>query len=164
MTDLSLTKQILLENALLIISSRIKDTTTAFDIYKLVIDTLSDLPHFDWVGIYLVEGDELVLAYYKGKPTEHVRILKGKGICGSAWDQNKNIIVEDVRESGNYLACSLETRSEIVVLIKSQFGDKTIGQIDVDSDQVNAFNTTDEKILNEIASLISIRLNELGLT
>ena len=76
------------------------------------------LPHFHWVGVYWLKGNELVLGPYVGPPTEHVRIPVGRGVCGTAVAENMNQIIEDVRELDNYLACNLETRSEIVVLIR----------------------------------------------
>ncbi|MFX1516193.1 MAG: GAF domain-containing protein [Promethearchaeota archaeon] len=123
-------------------------------VYMLVIDHLSSIPYFNWVGIYLLdkEKNELVLDYYVGKLTEHTHIPVGRGVCGSAVVDNEDKIIDDVTDEGNYLACSLETRSEIVVLIENQTG--IIGQIDVDSDDVAAFDETDQKYLRKVANLI----------
>src|SRR5262249_21238490 len=76
------------------------------------------LPHYRWVGVYWLDGDSLILGPYVGAPTEHSRIPVGRGVCGTAVAEGKNQIVADVRVLSNYLACSLETRSEIVVLIR----------------------------------------------
>lgn len=108
---------------------------------------------YDWVGIYLLEGDMLVLHNYIGKPTEHTHIRVGVGVCGVAVAEGVNQIVGDVTRLDNYLACSVGTRSEIVVLIRK--GPEIIGQIDIDSDLENAFTNEDETLLIRIADLIS---------
>ena len=110
---------------------------------------------YNWVGIYLIEGETLVLHNYIGKPTEHTHIPVGKGVCGVAVAQGTNQIVGDVTMLDNYLACSNETRSEIVVLIRR--GMDILGQIDIDSDLENAFTTEDEGLLSRVADLISRR-------
>ena len=111
--------------------------------------------HYDWVGIYLLEADTLVLHNYIGKPTDHTHIPVGEGVCGTAVAERANQIIGDVTQLDNYLACSLETRSEIVVLIRR--GDKIFGQIDIDSDRENAFDEKDESMLNRIADLLAQR-------
>jgi L-methionine (R)-S-oxide reductase len=113
------------------------------------------LPHFHWVGIYWLKGNELVLGPYVGPPTEHVRIPVGRGVCGAAVAENMNQIIEDVRELGNYLACNLETRSEIVVLIRHPDTGKILGQIDVDGTEVGAFDESDEALLEVIGDRIA---------
>ena len=112
-----------------------------------------DRDNYDWVGIYLLEGNTLVLHNYNGKPTEHTRIEVGNGVCGIAVAQRANQVINDVTTFDNYLACSLETRSEIVVLIRK--GDDILGQIDIDSDQAGAFSPDDEKLLEEVAELLA---------
>jgi L-methionine (R)-S-oxide reductase len=111
--------------------------------------------HYDWVGIYLLEGENLVLHNYLGKPTEHTRIPVGVGVCGTAVAERANQIVGDVTKLNNYLACSLETRSEIVVLIRR--GDKIFGQIDIDSNLEGAFSEEDESLLTRVADLLARR-------
>jgi L-methionine (R)-S-oxide reductase len=111
--------------------------------------------HYDWVGIYLIEGDTLVLHNYIGKHTEHTRIPIGVGVCGAAVAQGSNQIIGDVTRLDNYLACSVETRAEIVVLIRR--GPDILGQIDIDSDLENAFNHEDESLLTRIADLLARR-------
>lgn len=110
---------------------------------------------YNWVGIYLLEGETLVLHNYLGKPTEHTRIPVGVGVCGVAVAEGVNQIVGDVTKLDNYLACSVGTRSEIVVLIRR--GAEIFGQIDIDSDLENAFNGEDETLLGRIAELLSRR-------
>lgn len=155
------TKKKHLEMVLSEISARMKEMNSPREIYELVVDSFSALSHFNWMGIYLVDGEELKLECYKGKPTDHVRIPKGRGVCGSAWLEGRNIIVNDVRNIENYLACSLETRSEIVVLLRKD--GQIIGQIDVDSDQVAAFSQEDELTLQQAAVLVAERVKELDL-
>src|SRR5687767_8118178 len=84
----------------------------------LVAALREQLPQASWVGIYWLEGDELVLGPYVGPPTDHTRIPVGKGVCGTAVAQDRDQVVPDVREVENYLACSATTRSELVVLIR----------------------------------------------
>lgn len=127
---------------------------TPKEIYRFVVNELAELPHFHWTGIYLLDKmkNELYLEYYVGKPTEHSHIAVGVGVCGSAIAEESDKIIDDVREEDNYLACSLETRAEIVVLIEKN--GNIIGQIDVDSDEVQAFDELDRKYLRKIVDLI----------
>ncbi len=110
---------------------------------------------YNWVGIYLIKHDTLVLHNYLGKPTEHTHIPVGKGVCGVAVAEGANQIVGDVTTLDNYLACSVETRSEIVVLIRR--GMNILGQIDIDSDLENAFTREDEALLSRVADQIARR-------
>ena len=123
-------------------------------IYKFLVDQLSKIPYFDWTGVYLLNPvkQELYLCYYVGKPTEHVIIPVGKGVCGSAVAEHTDKIIEDVTKEENYLACSLETRSEIVILLEKD--GEILGQIDIDSDEFGAFDETDRKYLRKIAKII----------
>jgi len=114
------------------------------------------LPHFTWAGIYLLEGDELVLGPYLGKPSPHTRIPLGRGICGAAATEKATIIVDDVNSDPRYLACSLETRSEIVVPIMR--GPQVLGEIDIDSDRAAAFGEADRVLLERIAAALAARL------
>jgi GAF domain-containing protein len=117
----------------------------------------AERPHYNWVGIYLLEGDTLVLHNYVGKPTEHTHIPVGRGVCGTAVAERANQIVDDVTAIGNYLACSLETRSEIVVPILR--GDRVFGEIDIDSDIPGAFGPEDREFLEELARRIEPRFD-----
>jgi GAF domain-containing protein len=114
------------------------------------------VPRYTWVGIYLLEGGELVLGPYLGKPSPHTRIPIGKGICGAAAREGHTIIVPDVNADPRYLACSLETRSEIVVPI-SRDG-SVIGEIDIDSDLPGAFGDADREMLERAAAIIAGRI------
>src|ERR1051325_3364198 len=109
-------------------------------------------PRYNWTGIYLLEGNTLVLHNFIGKHTDHTHIPVGRGVCGSAVAEGRDINVPDVTALDNYLACSLETRSEIVVLIRN--GDSILGQIDIDSDVLNAFTVEDERFLGQIADYL----------
>jgi GAF domain-containing protein len=114
------------------------------------------LPHYTWAGIYLLEGDELVLGPYLGKPSPHTRIPLNRGICGAAASQKQTIIVDDVNSDPRYLACSIETKSEIVVPIMR--GDTVLGEIDIDSDRHAAFGAEDRELLEAVASALAAKL------
>ena len=113
-------------------------------------------PHYHWVGVYLLRGKELVLGSYVGKPTPHTRIPLNQGICGAAASTGQTLIVDDVNADPRYLACSLETRSEIVVPIQHQ--GRVLGEIDIDSDQPAAFTPHDRDLLEAIAALLAEKL------
>lgn len=109
---------------------------------------------YTWVGIYIVDGDNLVLGPWKGEQaTEHVKIPIGKGICGSAAASGRTEIVPDVDADDRYLACFVSTKSEIVVPIKDNY--KIIGEIDIDSDKKDAFTRSDKEFLEKIADMLS---------
>jgi GAF domain-containing protein len=113
-------------------------------------------PHYTWVGVYLLEGEELVLGPFVGKPTPHTRIPLNKGICGAAASSGKTLIVDDVQADPRYLACSLETRSEIVVpLVRAG---RVLGEIDIDSDAPAAFTEEDRKLLEAVAEILAMKL------
>jgi GAF domain-containing protein len=113
-------------------------------------------PRYNWVGVYLLEGEELVLGPFVGKPTPHTRIPLNKGICGAAASSGKTLIVDDVQADPRYLACSLETRSEIVVpLVRAG---RVLGEIDIDSDAPAAFTEEDRKLLEAVAEILAARL------
>ena|SRR5205809_380952 len=137
---------------------QVTDSPTPLDeVLRYAVQILKqEREHYNWVGIYLVEGDTLVLHNYIGKPTEHTRIPVGTGVCGVAVAEGSNQIIGDVTKLDNYLACSVETRAEIVVLIRR--GLDILGQIDIDSDFENAFNHEDESLLARIADLLYRRL------
>jgi len=117
------------------------------------------LPCYNWVGIYLLQGEELILGPYVGAATEHTVIPVGQGVCGTAVATNTNQVVVDVRLRDNYLACSLETRSEIVVLIRDPQTGEILGQIDADGHTVGAFDTSDEALLEAFAVRLAPRLS-----
>ena len=110
-------------------------------------------PQYEWIGVYVLQGENLELGPYVGAATAHERIPVGTGVCGTAVLRRRNMVFEDVRELSNYLACSATVRSEIVVLIWQ--GDKILGQIDADCDAVGAFTAADEQCLTQVADLIA---------
>lgn len=111
--------------------------------------------HYTGVYIYLLEGETLVLHSYRGRPTEHTRIPIGAGICGRAARIKQTVIVDDVNSDAEYIACSLETRSEIVVPIMRE--DRVFGEIDIDSDVPAAFTKSDQEFLQEVAQLLAMQ-------
>jgi len=126
-----------------------------------VVALLAQVPHYTWVGIYLVEGEELVLGPWRGPAaTQHVRIPIGVGICGAAARTGRTEVVDDVAADPRYLACFPSTRAEIVVPIRD--GDKVLGEIDIDSDLPAAFTEEDKRFLEEVARLLARRLKEAG--
>ena len=110
---------------------------------------------YHWVGVYLLVGDVLRLGPYVGPHTEHERIPVGRGVCGSAVADDENKVIADVRTLSNYLACHLETRSEIVVLIRDPHSHAILGQIDIDGTEVSGFGHDDERFLESIAELLA---------
>ena len=130
------------------------DRTQAME--RVVAILKREMAAYTWVGIYLLDGDELVLGPFLGKPSPHTRIPLGRGICGAAATEKQTIIVDDVNADPRYLACSLETRSEIVVPIVS--GARVLGEIDIDSDRPAAFTAEDKRLLEAVASRLATTL------
>lgn len=106
---------------------------------------------FNWTGIYVLKGKTLELGPYIGAPTGHVRIPVGQGICGTAVAKNADQNVADVHVAENYLACSSETQSELVVLIRDPAG-RILGQIDIDSHVKSAFGPEEESAVRKVAA------------
>ena len=127
----------------------------ADEVLRKTVDVLHDsFEHYSWVGMYLVEEDDLVLGPWKGpQATEHVRIPVGQGICGAAAASGETEVVDDVSGDERYLACFPSTRSEIVVPIV--FDRRVVGEIDIDSDRPAAFTDADRAFLERVAVLIS---------
>jgi L-methionine (R)-S-oxide reductase len=112
------------------------------------------LAHYDWVGIYWVDGDDLVLGPWVGpEATEHTRIPIGTGVCGAAAQSGRTEIVPDVSADPRYLACFASTKSEIVVPIFD--GGEVVGEIDVDGSDLGAFDEMDARFLEEVAALVA---------
>jgi len=115
---------------------------------QLLCDFLkAEVPHYDWVGFYFINGDkeELKLGPYAGTPTDHDIIPFGKGICGQVAISNQNFVVPDVQAQDNYIACSISVKSEIVIPLFIE--GKNVGQIDIDSNTPDPFTEEDERFL-----------------
>ena len=117
-----------------------------------------EIDYFNWTGFYFTNGDkeELLLGPYVGASTDHTVIPFGKGICGQVAVSNETFVVPDVTQESNYLSCSIDTKSEIVVPI---FKDgKNIGQIDIDSHKIDPFTAEDREMLEwlcvEVAKIL----------
>ena len=114
------------------------------------------IPHYNWVGFYMREGVMLALGPFKGKPTPHTMIPISQGICGAAVREGQTIVVDDVHSDPRYLACSIETKSEIVVPL---FKDgEAVGELDLDSDQPAAFTDQDRAFLEQVAKVVEGKL------
>ncbi|MDR5682829.1 MAG: GAF domain-containing protein [Armatimonadota bacterium] len=121
---------------------------------RVVAYLQENFPHYTWVGIYWVEGDELVLGPWRGpEATEHTRIPIGMGVCGAAAASGRTEIVPDVSRDPRYLACFPYTKSEIVVPIVAD--GRVVGEIDIDSDRLDAFDERDRVFLEGVARLLA---------
>jgi len=111
--------------------------------------------HYDWVGYYFANHEKktLHLGPYAGEPTDHTVIRFGNGICGQVAESNETFLVEDVHAQDNYIACSITVKSEIVVPLFVE--GKNVGQVDIDSDTINAFTSDDKDLLRTINSMVS---------
>ncbi|OWP64364.1 GAF domain-containing protein [Hymenobacter amundsenii] len=105
---------------------------------------------FFWVGFYLVKEDELVLGPFQG-PIACTRIRRGKGVCGTSWAQATTLLVPDVEQFPGHIACSSESKSEIVVPVLKN--GQVVAVLDVDSDQLNDFDATDQQALEQLMQL-----------
>ena len=106
-----------------------------------------------WTGFYLVNGDTLQLGPFQG-PVACYNIKRGRGVCGTAWHENRTIVVPDVEQFPGHIACSSRSRSEIVVPLRNSCGD-VIGVLDIDSKELATFDEVDAHWLEEIAIIIS---------
>ena len=140
------------------ITRQIRDESDPMGAMRAAVGTLKrTMPDYAWVGIYLLDGNELVLGPFEGKPSPHTRIPLGRGICGAAAAEKATIIVDDVNADSRYLACSIETQSEIVVPIMK--GGEVLGEIDIDSDRLAAFDARDQKMLEAVAAQLAERMS-----
>jgi GAF domain-containing protein len=140
------------------LTGMITDAATTAAAADAVVERLADLPAYNWVGIYWVEGDDLVLGPWRGpQATEHTRIPIGTGICGAAAASGRTEIVDDVSTDDRYLACFIGTRSEIVVPIVLPDG-TVLGEIDVDGDDLAAFDARDAAVLEAAAAALATRI------
>jgi putative methionine-R-sulfoxide reductase with GAF domain len=112
-------------------------------------------PTFDWVGVYEVAGDRLVLGPFRGEPTDHTIIPTGAGVCGSVAVKGETEVVPDVHLRPGHIACSLSTRSEVVAPIVRD--GQVLGVLDVDSDTPDAFGEREVRLVEEVARAIAER-------
>jgi L-methionine (R)-S-oxide reductase len=119
-------------------------------------ERLAQLPNFNWVGFYMLAQEAchkvLLLGPYVGAPTPHVKISLNQGICGAAVSQGQTIVVDDVNADPRYLACSLETKSEIVAPIRVR--GEIVGEIDIDSHRHAAFGAEERQLVERCAELV----------
>lgn len=115
----------------------------------------AEIDHYDWVGIYILDNQNkiLVLGPFTGKPTEHTRIPVGKGVCGQVAESKQTMIVQDVTKQDNYIACSLDVQSEIVVPILKN--GVFVAEIDIDSHAFAPFSKEDDQFLSAIAEQLA---------
>jgi GAF domain-containing protein len=122
----------------------------------------AEMLKYNWVGFYMLDSSskppELVLGHYKGAMTPHTRIPLHQGICGAAASTGKTVVVDDVKQDPRYLACSLETKSEIVVPVF--VNGKVAGELDIDSHFAAAFTPEDRDLVEYCAELVGKRLEQ----
>ena len=127
------------------------------DLLRLACERIRRLgAPFTSVYAYMLENGELVLGAFAGRETEHTRIPVGQGVCGTAVASGEDQNVPDVTAVGNYLACNLETRSELVVLIRR--GATILGQLDIDSDVPAGFTSEHHRTVKEVADALAVLL------
>ena len=115
-----------------------------------------NIDYYNWVGFYLSdENGYLTLTEFEGEPTIHTKIRFGEGICGQAAETKRTFLTNDVSKETNYLSCSIKVKSEIVVPIMQD--SRFIGELDIDSHKLNAFDELDKEFLEKICGLISER-------
>jgi GAF domain-containing protein len=137
-----------------------KIVNTSSNVLEKVVEFLYiNFKKYNWVGIYIVDDEFLILGPWRGKfATEHTKIPIGKGICGAAAKSGITEVVYDVSSDDRYLSCFASTKSEIVIPIKK--GIKTIGEIDIDSDVINAFTVDDKIFLEKIADMLAKHIQQ----
>ena len=123
---------------------------------RKAVRSISVDERFEWTGVYLLKDDELWLHNYVGEPTDHAKIPVGSGVCGRAVAERTNLNIPDVSAEENYLVCSPDIQSELVILIRA--GDDIFGQIDIDSEEKGAFTEEDEITLIGIADKLAEQL------
>jgi GAF domain-containing protein len=134
---------------------RMQDEGVPFDkILSSAVEMLHESsPRFHWTGIYELHDDTLRLGPFVGSPTDHVFIAVGRGVCGTAVAEGRNMNIPDVSKASSYLACSNATKSELVVLIRDS--DRIYAQIDIDSHEFNAFDDEAVEQVQEVADCLS---------
>jgi len=147
--------------------ARVKATAAGASTESDLLKTTAELIHnfsdgYSWTGFYMMQDDHLEVGPYFGPTTEHTKIGLDQGICGAAASRKKTVTVDDVRADSRFIACSLSTRSEIVVPLMD--GDTCLGEIDIDSDHPSFFTDDDRVMLEAIAELVVQQLRKLRAT
>lgn len=135
------------------------DTISGIELQKSLVQWLDkEVPYYNWTGFYFMndEKQQLEIGPYVGAYTDHTVIPYGRGICGQVAVSGKTFEVPDVHAQDNYLACSLATKSEIVVPIYN--GENLVGQIDIDSHELDPFTQEDHDLLEAVANFVAQRL------
>jgi len=137
------------------LKERLESGAAFEDLLQAAVEGLHAMDErFHWTGIYELFPDNVLrLGPFIGAPTDHVFIGVGRGVCGTAVAEKRNINVPDVRAVTNYLACSTETRSELVILIRK--GERIFAQIDIDSHQVAAFDEASVASVQRVADWLA---------
>ena len=148
------TKQEKYESLLPQIKALLEGETDAIANMANISAALKEAFNFFWVGFYLVKNEQLVLGPFQG-PVACTRINIGKGVCGSAWQQQQAIIVDDVDAFPGHIACSALSKSEIVIPLYDA-NKQCIGVLDVDSDNYSMFDKTDEHFLTQVIELLKL--------
>ena len=137
------------------VKAMVKDETDPVANMANVAALIQEAFHFWWTGFYRIIGEQLVLGPFQG-PVACTRISFGKGVCGTAWKEKKTLVVEDVEQFPGHIACSSESKSEIVVPLFK--GDEVIGVLDIDSECLATFDATDQLWLEQIAEVVADRI------
>lgn len=135
------------------IVAMIEGETVAVSVMANVAAALHEAFGWWWTGFYLVDDERLVLGPFQG-PVACYRIRRGRGVCGTAWDRNETVIVPDVDQFPGHIACSSESRSEIVVPLRDANGN-VMAVLDIDSRELATFDETDQHYLEQVAQAIS---------
>ena len=130
------------------VKAMVKDESDPVANMANVAALIQEAFHFWWTGFYRVIGEQLVLGPFQG-PVACTRIGFGKGVCGTSWKERKTLVVEDVEQFPGHIACSSESKSEIVVPLMKQ--GEVIGVLDIDSERFATFDQTDKEWLEQIA-------------
>ena len=142
-----------------------KSSPAGQDLMRAMAKLLHDkMLKYNWVGFYMLEPGALppvlVLGAFEGAMTPHTRIPLNQGICGAAASSGQTVVVDDVSRDSRYLACSLETKSEIVVPVFAQ--GKVVGELDIDSHFPAAFTVQDQELVQHCAMLVGKKLETAG--
>lgn len=142
------------------LTEAIQDANAPEEMFRIAVTHIAEFSDgYDWVGIYVLRGGALEVGPYVGKPTPHTRIELSRGICGAAASQRRTLIVDDANADPRFLACSISTKSEIVVPLLD--GDACLGEIDIDSDRPAFFTAEDREMLEAIAAAMVESLKAL---